>query len=85
VAPETGALLHFKFLNDFHARALEEVARDEHYDGATEYRRYAERLSQHPDMTFMYEGSVRFEGTSQLVRLGLMQDTGAWADARAKR
>ena len=30
----------------------------------------------------MYEGSTRFEGTAQLVRLGLMHDTQAWADAR---
>jgi hypothetical protein len=82
VAPETGALLHFKFLHDFHARAVEEVARNEHYDGATEYRRYAERLGQNPDMTLMYEGSTRFEGPAQLVRLGLMQDTEAWAHAR---
>jgi hypothetical protein len=82
VAPETGALLHFKFLHDFHDRAVEEAARGEHYDGASEYRRYAERLSKNPDMTLAYEGSTRFEGTSQLVRLGLIQETEAWAAAR---
>jgi hypothetical protein len=82
VAQETGSLLHFKFLHDFHARAIEEAARGEHYDGATEYRRYAQRLRQNPDMTLIYEGSTRFEGTTQLVGLGLMQDTDAWAGAR---
>jgi hypothetical protein len=82
VAPETGALLHFKFLQDFHARAVEEAARGEHYNRASEYQRSAERLGRTPDMTFMYEGSVRFEGPSQLVDLGLVQDTKAWADAR---
>jgi hypothetical protein len=85
VAPETGVLLHVKFLHDFHARAVQEAARGEHYDGAVEYRRYAERLSQNPDMTLMYEGSMRFEGTAQLVRLGLMHDTQSWADARDGR
>ncbi len=45
--------------------------------------RYAERLGENPDMTLMYEGSTRFEGTTQLVRMGLMQDTDAWADVRA--
>ena len=85
VAPDTGVLLHFKFLHDFHARAVQEAARGEHYDGASEYRRYAKRLGENPDMTFMYEGSTRFEGTRQLVGLGLMQDTEAWAEARARR
>jgi hypothetical protein len=83
VAPDTGVLLHFKFLHDFHARAVQEAARGEHYDGASEYQRYAKRLSESPDMTFMYEESTRFEGTAQLVGLGLMQETKAWAVARA--
>jgi len=82
VAPETGTLLHFKFLHDFHARAIHETARGEHYDAATEYRRYAEKLEAHPDITLMYEGSTRFERTTQLVGLGLMQDSPAWSDAR---
>ena len=85
VAPETGALLHFKFLHDFHDRACQEVARGEHYDGASEYQRYADRLGHTPDMTLMYEGSTRFQGTAQLVDLGLMEDTEAWADARTNR
>jgi len=85
VASETGALLHFKYLADFHDRALEEISRGEHYDGASEYRRYAERLSHNPDMTLMYESSTRFEGTVQLVRLGLMHDTQVWTDARDRR
>jgi hypothetical protein len=32
----------------------------------------------------MYEGSVRFESTSQLVRLGLMQDSEAWMATRGE-
>jgi hypothetical protein len=84
VAIETGALLHMKFLHDFHARALEERARGEHYEGATEYRRYAERLDRNPDLTLVYEGSARFEGTAQLVSLGLMQDTDDWSAARQR-
>ncbi len=84
VAPETGALLHFKFLQDFHDRAYLEVARGEHYDGASEYQRYVEKLSHNPDMILAYDGSTRFGGTTQLVHLGLMQDTTAWADARTR-
>jgi len=82
VAPVTGALLHFKFLADFHERAVHEATRGEYYNDAAEYRRYAQTLGGAPDSALMYEGSTRFEGTAQLVRLGLMRDTQAWADAR---
>jgi hypothetical protein len=83
VAPDTGVLLHFKFLQDFHERAVQEAARGEYYNGASEYRRYAQRLNRDPALTLANDASTRFEGTRQLVRLGLMQDTNAWATARA--
>ena len=82
IAPDTGALLHFKFLQDFHRRAIHEAARGEHFDGAVEYRRYAEKLNENPDMTFVGDESTRFESTAQLARLGLMQDSEAWTEAR---
>jgi hypothetical protein len=85
VASETGVLLHFKFLHDFHARAVAEAARGEYYDGASEYRQYADTLAVKPDLSLMYEQSQRFEGSDQLVRLGLMQDTSAWAAAGERR
>ena len=84
VAPETGVLLHFKLLHDLHAKARDEAARGEYSRGALEYRRYARTLDQNPRTTFMYEGSVRFESTNQLVRLGLMQDGKAWRAARGE-
>jgi hypothetical protein len=83
VAPETGVLLHFKLFQDFHARAAQEVARAEYYDGAIEFRRYAQTLKSRGDVAFYYEGSERYENSAQLVSLGLMQDTPAWAAARA--
>ena len=82
IAAETGVLLHFKFLQDFHDRAMQEAARGEYYDGAIEYLRYAERLSADPALTLVYEGSMRFDHSSQLVKLGLMQDTASWGEAR---
>jgi glycosyltransferase involved in cell wall biosynthesis len=82
LAQESGVLLHFKLLQDFHARAAQEVARGEYYDGAVEFRRYATKLRDEPELTFRYEGSIRFEAGTQLVRLGLMQDTVAWLQAR---
>jgi hypothetical protein len=83
VAPETGVLLHFKFLQDFHARAMQEAARGEYYDGAAEYRRYAKRLRQNRDFSLTHEASRRFEGTTQLVQLGLMRTSEAWTSWKA--
>jgi hypothetical protein len=80
--PETGVLLHFKFLADFHTRAVQEAARGEYFDGAADYKAYAEGLARNPRLTLMHEGSVRFRDTAQLVALGLMQDSTAWKAAR---
>jgi Glycosyl transferase family 2 len=80
--PETGVLMHFKFLGDFHAKALQEAVRGEYFDGASEYKGYAESVTRNPRLTLMYEGSVRFRDTAQLVALGLMQDSPAWKAAR---
>jgi hypothetical protein len=84
VARETGVLLHLKFLQDFHERAVREAARGEYYAGATEYRRYADTLERNPSASLMYGGSVRFEGTRQLVSCGLMQDSDEWAAYRGE-
>jgi hypothetical protein len=83
VAPDTGVLLHFKFLQDFHHRAVQEATRGEYHDEATEYRRYARMLRKNPGLSLKYEGSKQFESTTQLVGLGLMHETDAWVDARA--
>ena len=72
-AKVTGALLHFKFLSDFHDRVETEVARGEHYDGAREYRAYRDLMRKQGAVNFLNEKSVRFEDSAQLVRLGLMR------------
>jgi hypothetical protein len=78
----SGVLLHFKFLQDFHARAEDAIARGAHYDGSREYRRYLEALGRNPAFSLHSERSVRYAGPEQLVSLGLMRDTPAWAEAR---
>ena len=78
----SGVLLHFKFLQDFHARAEDAVARGAHYDGSREYRRYLEALEKDPAFSLHSERSVRYAGPDQLVELGLMRDTPGWAGAR---
>lgn len=86
LAPEqpTGVLLHFKFLQDFHARAEDAVARGAHYDGSREYRRYLEALERDPAFSLHSGRSVRYEGPDQLTALGLMRDTPRWKQARAE-
>jgi hypothetical protein len=83
VAPETGVLLHYKLLQDFDRRVVSEVVRGEYYDGAVEFHRYAECLKANPDLTFKFDGSVRLEGSEQLVQLGLMKDSAGWSHRRS--
>jgi glycosyltransferase involved in cell wall biosynthesis len=73
-----GALLHFKFLHDFHERAVTEAARAEHYNQAYEYKAYVELLALDGAFKLMSPASVRFEGGAQLVGLGLMQTSDAY-------
>ncbi len=68
----SGCLLHFKFLDNFGAKAAREAKRGEYFDGAREYKRYAAVMADAPTLTLWHEGSVRFEGSEQLCRLGLM-------------
>jgi hypothetical protein len=83
VAAETGVLLHFKFLQDFHGRAEQEAKRGEYFDGASEYQRYAKAIRRNPMLSLKHDQcSVRFEGTSQLVTLGLMEDSLEWKRTR---
>jgi glycosyltransferase involved in cell wall biosynthesis len=71
-------LLHFKFLSDFHDRVVTEVARNEHYAGAREYRAYLNLLRENGDVGFFTKDSVRFQDSAQLVRLGLMRTNDAF-------
>lgn len=78
----SGVLLHFKFLQDFHARALDAVTRGAHWDGSREYRRYLERIVAEPGFTLAGPRAQPYAGPEQLVALGLMRDTAAWQRAR---
>jgi hypothetical protein len=69
----TGVILHFKFFSDFVHRAAEETRRGEHWESAGEYAIYDEVLRDNPTLELVYERSVRYEGTRQLVALGLLR------------
>jgi len=75
VAEVRGGLLHFKFLNDFHERVIEESKRGEYWRNAVEYRHYLKKLNQNPAISLHYSGSVKFIDSNQLVDLGLMKDS----------
>jgi hypothetical protein len=67
-------LLHFKLFSDFVNNAAREAARKEHWDDAAQYASYHDALRDQPDLSAHWAGSVRYEGSQQLVALGLMRD-----------
>jgi hypothetical protein len=71
LAALSGALLHFKLMADFVPRVAEEARRGEHWDRAGQYVQYAEGVRARPDVNPMYDGSVRYSHSRQLVALGL--------------
>ena len=71
LAPVTGALLHFKYFQDFAARVQDVVDRKCH---PGEYQSYAQYLVKNSTFSMAYSGSTRYENTQQLVRLGLIED-----------
>jgi hypothetical protein len=71
----TGALFHFKLVSALAAKAEEEAVRGEHYDGGREYAHYRREGAR---AEFHTPGiSTRYEGSRQLVGLGLMS-SGRW-------
>ena len=73
LAPVTGALLHFKFFADFHDRVATALAEGQHFDGGSEYARYAEALRDDPALSLAHAGSVRYRGTRELVQFGMLK------------
>ncbi|MYM55419.1 glycosyltransferase family 2 protein [Thalassovita mangrovi] len=72
----SGALLHTKFLDTFHAKAEEELQRKQHYSASVEYIAYAESLNDNPDLWCKW--SEKYINWRQLEILGLMSK-GNWA------
>jgi glycosyltransferase involved in cell wall biosynthesis len=81
----TGVLLHFKFLEDFYTRVSTELNRKEHRAHgiwASELERYLAKLQKNPTLSFHYAGSVAYESSEQLVRLGLLREDHDWKQIR---
>ncbi|MEM1386538.1 MAG: glycosyltransferase family 2 protein [Pseudomonadota bacterium] len=72
----SGVLLHAKFLDTFKDKCAEELTRSQHYAKSYEYRAYAERLQQDPNLWCKW--SEKYINWRQLEILGLMSK-GNWA------
>jgi len=72
----SGVLLHAKFLSTFAEKAEEELERKQHYAASHEYKAYAARLKDNPDLWCKW--SEKYINWRQLEILGLMSK-GNWA------
>jgi hypothetical protein len=74
IADLRGALLHFKYLNDFSHNVKQEVARGQRPFGSdTEYERYLTTLKRFPAINLHTDQSAKFFHSRQLVNLGIMR------------
>jgi hypothetical protein len=72
LASATGVLLHFKYLQDFHDKVRDAVARRQYFEGASEYARYAAHIGSDPHWSLATPDSIRYESSRQLAELGLI-------------
>lgn len=72
----SGILLHAKFLDTFHAKAKEELKRNQHYSASHEYKAYAAQSDSDPELWCTW--SEKYINWRQLEILGLMSK-GNWA------
>jgi glycosyltransferase involved in cell wall biosynthesis len=68
-----GALLHFKFLQDFAQNVKREATREQHWQKAAEQKQYWSKVRRFPNLNFHSSTSEEFASSEQLVRLGMMK------------
>lgn len=72
----SGLLLHTKFLHTLSVKAKEELDRKQHYANSAEYKAYASKVDENPELWCKW--SEKFINWRQLEILGLMSK-GNWA------
>ncbi|WP_068408891.1 glycosyltransferase family 2 protein [Labrenzia sp. OB1] len=75
VAPDWGALLHFKYLDDFESKVFEALERKQHTDNAGHYLDYNVQMSRLLTEGLHYSGSTLFSGVQSLIDCGLMRES----------
>ena len=73
IAHDACSLMHFKFFSSFLAYIDQEVEREEHAAGASQYKGYLHQVKQDQKIN-LYDSTVslRYENTNQLERLGIL-------------
>ncbi|MDV3253675.1 glycosyltransferase family 2 protein [Devosia sp. BK] len=71
LADEMAVLLHYKFLADFHERVERVISEGQYYRGGAHYKWYRDAISRSNNDSLEYSGSVKFEGSETLIRLGM--------------
>lgn len=66
------AVLHFKYLQDFHEKVARESRRNVYWNNASEYKAYAALLEKCPDFSLWHPGAVRCESWRTLAEAGLV-------------
>ena len=74
LAKHTGCLLHFKYFSTFHEYAKQEAQRGEHWNGGSEYMKYARKLEENPQLSFWdSQLSVELESSQTLLDFGAIK------------
>lgn len=69
---QRGALLHFKYLQDFPEKARAAAERGQYANNSAHYKSYLQFLDRIEAGTFLYPGSRRYSGPEEMVRAGLL-------------
>jgi len=73
MAPDWGALLHFKYLEDFKTKVDDALDRQQHAVSSRFYKDYVPHLDRVMSEGAFFEGSERFENAQSLLNNGLMR------------
>ena len=75
IAEEQGAVLHFKYLQDFKEKAVREAKRGVYWNASAEYKAYAARFKKEGDFSLWHPGAKKYAGWRQLEKLGLLKSS----------
>jgi hypothetical protein len=76
IAELRGALLHFKFLNDFSLPKIkEQVERGFYWRNSVEYKTYLMTIEHDSNLCLHHPASLRYKNSKQLIDLGIIQSS----------
>jgi len=78
MAPDWGALLHFKYLEDFKSKVDDALDRQQHAVSSRFYKDYVPHLDRVMSEGAFFEGSEMFENAQSVLKCGLMRKSKAF-------